>query len=399
MDVPDRLRALVGQVGGNSFVELRSRSDVKVDDLAFLAQSGIDSLRIRSSDVFDLRWLGPSIAEFRKLTLASHVPLPKGTKTDNFYVGLRALESAEALERLEVGVDLAEPTDLSRLPNLRVVHCAGYFALSAAHNPSVRDLHVDVSRLPDSFSISAPLNKLVVYAGSRLSDLRMLEEADELTDLAVGDARTFDVATLSRMRALRRVTFHGVRELRHIAALLDLPHLERLEVSGAHEVEDLDSLIGLRARWFEVESNFVFDDDFQLLAADRPDWTFTKYRGGASKPHRDTGPGDSVFDRMGPFDLRVVEPGNFALVFDDWVGLAHLLGRSVGDVGGDTADEVISHLLTELLPDVELETSVDGGEVSIESPDMELLTLVGTTLGGAWENKQHIRSIAKQLGI
>jgi hypothetical protein len=399
MDVPDRLRALVGQVGGNFFVEVGSRSDVKADDLAFLAQSGIDSLRIRSADVFDLRWLGPSIAEFRKLTLASHLPLPKGTKTDNFYVGLRALESAAALERLEVGVDLAEPIDLSGLPNLRVVHCDGYFALSAARNPSVRDLHIDVSRLPDSFSISAPLSKLVVYAGSRLSDLRMLEESDGLTDLAVGDSQRFDVAALARMRALRRVTFHGVRELRHAEVLLDLPHLERLDVSGAREIENSGSLIGLRARWFNVESNFVFDDDFQLLAAGKSDWTFTKYRGGAAKPNRSTSPADSVFDRMGPFDLRVLEPGTFALVFDDWDGLAHLLERSVGDVGGDTADEVISQLLTELRPDVELETSVDGGVVSIESHDMELLTLVGTLLGGAWHDEQHIRSIAKQLGV
>jgi hypothetical protein len=384
------------------FVRIESETDVSQGDLIALAKLGVAELRLSSVGVFDLRLIGDALAAFRTIRLASHIPSPLD-KVDRFYVGLTALESAASLERLMVGVDLAEPVDLSRLPRLRTMHCAGEFGLSAARNLEVRDFQIEVDALPSDFRIEAPLERLVVHAGPTVRDLSMLAHPSALRELVVTDAKVFDVGSLGQMRALQRLHFGACRRLTGASTLLQLPHLDLLEILGARDIPDVAVLRDLAVTRFIVEGNYVFDEQFQLDSIRKPGWTFTNYRKPgvrAARSRRSLADEQDDFDPAStfPFEVRPLVEGGYELVFDDWIGLAQQLGRRVGDVGIDTADDLISKLVSELFPDDIVDFNTDDSGVRMELFNLERATEVGRALSRAWSDRSKLRELAADLG-
>jgi hypothetical protein len=400
MGVPNRLLRFCGAAAdGELFVEVRHDSEVAPEDLTFLAGLGIDSLRLWPRESFDLRSLGHAIGVFRVMSLATSGAFSPEDRVDSGYIGLEAFASAIALNELQVGVELAEDVDLSRLPNLRIANTAGTFALSAALNPNLRELYIDVDRLPVELRITAPLRKLVVHAGRTLAALPPMEDVSQLTDLAIGDAARFHVNSLAGISALRFVAFDGCRELDHVDARLGLPQLDEVEFVGTLAIPGVDVLAGLKVSRFEVDGNRVFDEAFQAKVKDRPGWTFTPFRPsrGAQKSSgaATTNPPEHPY---APFELSQTDEGDWEISYDDWTGLAELLDRKLGDISLSTVDDLVEHILEDngLLETVEVRSDDSG--LRLASPDRAVVENVVTLLAETWSDSATMRALAKKRG-
>ena len=401
--VPPQLMALCHVTGNEEpFVLVTSAQEASLPGLDRLPDLGVTAIRIASVDTFDLRWLGDALARFRSITFASHMPLPRNVRVDTAYVGIQALRGARALERLQVGVGLAEPVDLSELPNLRVVHCAGDFALSAARNMHVRDLYVEVSKLPSGFRVEPPLERLVIYAGKSMRDLSFVQNASSVRELAIGEAATFDVSSLSGFTSLRRLTFDGCKDLTGMSVLRSLSKLEFLEIVGARTVEGAETLLGLGIAEFVVESNYAFDEDFQLAAVDRSGWRIGRQRTPnpakvEALPTIASGTDEPTIGSVDPFEIEPAGDDGYVLIYNDWADLANSLARSNSDVGVDSG-ELVAVLIGELFPAERFDLDLSEAGVRVYFPDLQQASLVGTKVASAWRDKRRLRAIAKRVG-
>jgi hypothetical protein len=384
-------------------VRIASMTGLTVEDLLLLANLGINRLVVRPRGRFDLQQLGIAIAGFKSIGLMSTGPNELDRSLQTFFTGVEVLEDAISLQELRSSAEINGAANLRFLPSLRSVYCVGDFALSAMDNPSVRDALIDVKKIGPNYAISAPLEKLVLYAGAGLANLPELQHPLSLISLVIGDARRFSAESLSSLDNLESLVFDACRELADVSALLRLHRLTSVQFVGVKVIRDAGVLEGMKVARFDVEGNHVFDDAFQLRVRDRDGWTFSRYISARNRPSTDDGQAafiDSNEDvSYAPFRIRKIQGGTYLIDFDDWAGFASILGWRSDEMAADVAyfwaDTLVVRNAPEIRQSGALVSDSEGGVLRLELPNAEAVVKVASTLFAGWQDHAQLRRIVK----
>ena len=381
-------------------VRIESTDDVSIDDLQLLANLGLSRLLIKPNGSFDLHAIADALTCFPSLLLGQNAPVDPNQSS---FVGIQELESLDGLIELEAEVRVVGEANLANLPKLRRVRCSGTFALSAAQNPHVEELRVNVGQLDRSFRIDAPLMRLVISGGKGMSVLPPMKSPSTLKSLIVDDARVFDASCLRDFSSLETIEFFACAKLARIETLLTLQSLTEIVFEGVKEMPGFEVLADLAAPKFEVESNWVFDDDFQERVRARPGWRFTQFKSRRPKVITDTltplfveSLDTSTFT---PFEASELDDGTYLLTFNDWLEVADALRWSISDVDVEVAEHLAFAILQEDLPEElasgRVTSDSEGESMRLEVATLQALSKVGTTLAKAWSDKPRLQRIAR----
>jgi hypothetical protein len=379
-------------------VRIKSLEEISPSDLRLLASLGFHQLWITADGVFDLRSITELLTDFTSIMLAAHAP-PNPIQSS--YIGAEVFGDAIELVELESHAEVVGVADLRYLPNLHRVLCSGSFALSAAENPNVVELRVDVEWLDPSFQITAPLQRLVINSGKSMATLPKLGSPSSMTSLIVSGARKFDAACLEQLSNLESLNFDLCEEIINIETLLELQSLRSVEFYGVKEMPHHDVLVDLLATHFEVDINRVFDTEFQARVQGRSGWTFTPFKPSRSKAT--TGGAVPVFvdgiDALSfaPFEAAELEGGTFQIRFDDWPLLAVVLNEDVDDLSEDVIEDIVFAILKADLPEVlssgRVSSDSEADSMRLDIHDLKTLSRVGMTLLKAWGDTNRLRQL------
>jgi hypothetical protein len=136
----------------------------------------------------------------------------------------------------------SDDVDLSKLRHLTFYEGELRGRESVTALTSLRELYlgeVDAGRLE---RVPPALRNLSLHGATGLTDLNVVATAAGLRELEVQGPRQLDIAAISRLTQLRKVSLTDIRRLTGCAALSSLPALRELRL---HDVEDVDDLAAL----------------------------------------------------------------------------------------------------------------------------------------------------------
>ncbi len=388
MGIDEELARYCWQFPDGRFCVWLDRISETTDEVVLeLAKVGINlAITPIAGTTVDLRGLPRSLPYFREVQLRHQLGAT--------YVGLRALESATAMESFLMSVPANELADLSSLPMLRSVECDAPQVYSAIRNPRLRSLVTELPAPPSPASLVGRIEELSVDAGPRLSSLAFVGDISSLRNLTIRGSASFDLSSLALASELTDLALVDCRELRGAETLPMLPKLRAVEMVGVHEMPTFESLLALRVDSFQVRNNWVFDPGFER--------DFRAARGGSTHSHFDKfqrgAGGSSEFE---PFRLAEIANATFELSFSDWSGLSAKLQDEIEGKSSAIMERLAEAIIARDAPEIALSGLLtfdsDTEEFRVVSNDEFVLRRVGRLLRDSWHESGVLLGIASSV--
>ncbi|MEV8274373.1 hypothetical protein [Microbacterium sp. NPDC077184] len=251
----------------------------------------------------------------------------------------RAFGSLESVEGMVGLQSLSLPRfatrfDLAHLDKLRVATISHAAQVSVAKAPNLTVLGLRMSSVPSTFTLEPQIHELDLDV--RQLDMRSWGSTQNLREVVVTGASSFDVTPLADAIELERLIVMRTKEVTGLSALRNCRKLKEVVLSNVHRLDDVRVLLELSLMRFEGVGP-AFDDDFAVAAGARAGWWVPR-------------PAKAREGVAAPFVIREVPDDLIEVALSDMAWFAARTGLPLDSVTTDDVEQLVQHELERTHP-------------------------------------------------
>ena len=283
---------VLGPYPGSDEVALL-RAPVTDEDVALIRDRGYGvNLLSSPPGANSLEFLAP-LAPF-----LTHLTVSSGRIEDARYV-----EQMLQLRDLSIAVSTKFTVDVTKIPGLESFGGEYRHLQPALNHPNIRQLFLESFPKATVPLITAPIEYLRINNARKLSELPFLKTPETLTELRVDSARKLSISNAVHYSNLEWLLLDSCREVVDIATVTRMPWLRRLTLIDCTNIDDIDALLSLKGMEICVAGMHPFSPEFQAAAAaSSGKWSFPPGRGTYVPPAQTT-------PHVRPAELYLIHPG------------------------------------------------------------------------------------------